>query len=220
MSEEEKQEEQVEEKQEEQQVETPKEETPKEPDKYDELVNQVKTLTENFTQFQSTLQTPQPKQEKTEEVPTEDQFWSDPMGQINKIMETKMKGILAPVADTLFETQKENIRSKYKDFSKYEAEIDQFIKMAPEARNQAGAVEKLYKMVKGLHSDDLEAELRQKIEQEHNDKTAGSLEGGSPPSEKKSTRVVLTAEEKSIAHKMMPEYTAEKAEEEYAKWKN
>jgi hypothetical protein len=192
--------------------EEPKEES-KEPDRFDQLAEQVKSLTDSFTNFQSTIQTPAPEVKK-EDVSNEDQFWSDPMGQINKIFDTKLQG----VADTLFESQKENVRNKYSDFSKYEKEIDELIKQAPQFKNQTGVVDKLYKMVKGLYSDDLEAELRQKIQDEHDDKVGSSLEGGSPPADAPKSKTNLTEEQKVIAHKMMPDLDREKAEEEYAKW--
>jgi len=197
-------------------------------EKYTELETKLSAMSENLgkvTEFISNFQKSPTKEEDKKDEISEEDFWANPLSHFKKLKEDSKSVIseevskaIAPITDAFINVQKENLR-KNADFTKYEPEMDSLLAQYPVLKQQPGIMEKLYKMVKGYHAEDIEKELREKITKEIQNKEFSSLESGTTPEEKKEKTKTLTNEEKIVSHKMFPDYTREKAEEVYLKWK-
>lgn len=183
----------------------------------DDLEKAYKELETEFTKKGQDLVTVQKQLEQFQNKPTEEikpdpteTFWEDPLKAVGGLIDSK----LGPVHDILIESQKVNLRAN-KDFAKYEPEIDQILTNFPQVKMQPNVVANLYKMVKyGLHTEDAEKELREKIKSEMLTKGASVVEGAST-SEEAEEGTKLTGEQKIIAHKMFPDLPKAQAEQKY-----
>lgn len=167
----------------------------------------------NLRQFKTQAETMLRQPQQPQKDPIE-QFWEKP----TEYVDGKIRSVVEPLHDIVIGQQKELARGKVKDFDKYEGEIDQILKQYPQLKSQPGIIPNLYKMVKAMHVEDIEAEVREKLKAEEKAKSDSFIEEGSPPGSPQE-KPTLSKAEKATAYKLFPELSKAKAEEEYAKWK-
>lgn len=175
-----------------------------------ELADLKRTLEELQTR-QTTVNTQvaEPEDEDEDQL-----FFQAPSKATEKVISKAM----APVYEFLYAQQKETFRSDPL-FVKYEKEVDAIANMKPEVKTQAGSVAQIFKMVKGLHLEDLEEQLRAKIKTEMENKQTGSLEGASSSTDTNTANtkdVSLTEDEKKVAIRFNRGMPAEEAYKKYA----
>lgn len=178
--------------------------------KLGEQGNELGNLRKLVTQAEATLKA-QPQQPQKDPV---EQFWEKP----TEYVDGRIRSVVEPLHDIVIGQQKEMARGKVKDFDKYEGEIDQILKQYPQLKSQPGIIPNLYRMVKSMHVEDIEAEVREKLKAEEKAKNDSFIEEGSPPGSPQD-KPTLSKAEKGIAHKLFPELSKAKAEEEYLRWK-
>ena len=155
---------------------------------------------------------------KGEEEDLNTMFFTEPAVAVEKVI----KKFIEPLYSNVYAQEKAALKSD-PEFATYEAEIDTIVNNMPQLKTQPGIVNQLFKMVKGLHFDPVkfEADVREKIKTESDDKTKTGLEGGSPPGlPNRDTKVVqLSDEEKLVAHRFHPELPLEEAYKKYGERK-
>ena len=180
--------------------------------KSQELADTKRALEELQTRVTAT---PAPTPAPSEEENLDQLFFTDPAQAMNKVVQKQLQ----PLLDAQFETSMTAYRTSDPVFKKYENEIRIIVQNAPHIKTQPGIVEQLYKMVKGLHIEDFEAELREKIRAEMAGKVEGALEGGGAghvDGGKGEQQIKLTDDEKAVARKFNSNLSPEEAYKKYA----
>jgi|TARA_Y100000310_G_C20700503_1_gene829330 hypothetical protein len=180
---------------------------------YQESESALTQKSQRVTELERSANQPPPAKEPEPQEDEDSLFWEKPLETIKKVVAKAIE----PLGQGMVETQKDTLR-KDPDFAKYEPEIDAILDQYPQLRQTPHVIPQIYKMVKGMHVEDMEKELRVKWEKEQQVKEGTLLEGAGVP-ETPGKESPLTAQEKTIAYKMFPDVTRSKAEEEYAKWK-
>jgi hypothetical protein len=162
--------------------------------------NQKASELERINQELQTRLVAQPaaKKDTVDNINDDELFWTKPMEVINKVIRQNME----PFTMTYYEQQKSSLRSD-PEFQKLEAQIDGIANMYPDVKTKPGAVEQLFKMVKGLNFNPTEFEnrVREKIKLEEEQKRTGMVEGGQGRDNfvPAGTMPPLTEEEKRVA---------------------
>lgn len=180
--------------------------------KSQELADHKRMLQELQQQQQYQQQQHTPEEEDPNQL-----FFEAPAQATEKVVNKAMQ----PLYNFMYEQQKDKFRADPL-FLKYEAEIDQLANMQPSVKMQSGSVAQMFKMVKGLHYEDLEANLREQIKAEGRAKIGGSLEGSDAPHLPGNTDLKLpelSDEEKRVAVKFNSGIPKEEAYKKYAEKK-
>lgn len=166
-------------------------------------------------ELQARLAVPNPPVQDTTNY--DELFWQKPTEVISRVVER----YIAPLEEDRYETKKQKFADD-PDFKKYESQIDTVMKAQPHLRKDPESFGKMFKIMKAMdfNQDEYEKQVRAKVMAEIQDKTGGSVEGGTPSALPKETKTDLSDDEKNVARKFHPDLSPQKAYEKYAESKN
>lgn len=186
---------------------------------YEEREGTIKTLATDVDKLKTQIRnraTPAAAPREEAKDPSPEEFFADPVGATNRLIEKRTAVEKAPIEatniDLIERTAMIEARQKLDDFADFEDAIEEFIAEEEEKKNlrvirTPETIERIYWITKGRRAD---ADARAKDR-------AISAEKPSPP-KKEDARAKLTDEERSFARRMRltdEEYLANRDEGEF-----